>query len=194
VSGLFVSIRHNLGGLLRFSGRDARRTFWPYAILLFLLSTAAYMVLGIFIAADMVAKIERYVIAHPEGPKPPAPGQPPQIPPELMPDISGLAMPIMAMQIVFLLLLAAAVARRLHDRDRTGLWGLMPLPFIAIGMVNMQTAFAFATGALAPTPLQSILFATAPFIWVVLIALIVMLAGEGTKGPNRFGPEPPPAP
>src|SRR6185436_10996012 len=56
VSGLFVSIRHNLAGLLRFSGRDARRTFWPYAILLFLLSTAAYMVLGLFIAADMFAK------------------------------------------------------------------------------------------------------------------------------------------
>src|SRR6185312_12908248 len=121
-----------------------RRTFWPYAIFLFLLSTFANMVVGAFIAADMFVRMQRFVLAHPEGLKPPPPGQPPQIPPELLPDFSGLAAPMMAMQIVLVLLLAAAVTRRLHDRDRTGLWGLMPLPFMAIGMANMGTAFALA--------------------------------------------------
>ena len=194
MGGVVASIGHNLAGLVRFSGRDTRRQFWPYAIFLFLLSTAAFMVLAIFVAADMFGRIEHYVIAHPEGLPPPAPGQAPQIPPELLPDLSGIAMPMIAMQILSVLLLAAAVTRRLHDRDRTGLWGLMPLPFMAIGMANLQNAFAFATRPQSLTPLQSTLFAIAPFHWVALIALIVMLAGEGTKGPNRFGPEPAPAP
>lgn len=32
---IFASLRHNLLGLARFSGRDARQTFWPFAIVVF---------------------------------------------------------------------------------------------------------------------------------------------------------------
>ena len=186
---IFASIRHNFAGLARFSGRDTRRLFWPYAIFLFLLSTFAGLVFGAFIMADMFVRMERYLIAHPEGLPPPAPGQP-QLPLELMPDLSGIKLPSMIMQILLVLLLAAAVARRLHDRDRTALWGLMPLPFMAIGMANMDSAFALASGQGPPTGFQALLIATSPLYWIALIALVVMLAGEGTKGPNRFGPEP----
>ena len=187
---IFASIRHNLACLARFSGRDTRRQFWPYAIFLFLLSTFVGLVLGAFIMADMFVRMERFMIAHPEGLKPPAPGQPPQLPPELMPDLSGMILPSMIVQIALVLLLAGAVVRRLHDRDRTGLWGLMPLPFMAIGIANMDSAFALASGRGPPTGLQALLMAASPLYWIALIALIVLLAGEGTSGPNRFGPEP----
>ena len=186
---LFASIRHNLAGLARFSGRDTRRQFWPWAIFLFLLSTFVGLVFGAFVMADIFVRMERYLIDHPEGLPPPVPGQPQQLPPELMPDLSGIILPSMIMQVVVVLLLAAAVTRRLHDRDRTGFWGLMPLPFMAIGMANMDSAFALARGESAPTGLQALLLAASPLYWIALIALVVMLAGEGTKGPNRFGPE-----
>jgi hypothetical protein len=32
MSGIGASIRHNLGGLLSFSGRQTAGQFWPYAI------------------------------------------------------------------------------------------------------------------------------------------------------------------
>lgn len=92
--------------------------------------------------------------------------------------------------IVFVLLLAAAVVRRLHDRDRTGLWGLLPLPFMIVGMANQDAAVAIATARRALSRIEMLMFMTTPLFWLSVIALIVILAGEGTKGPNRFGSEP----
>jgi uncharacterized membrane protein YhaH (DUF805 family) len=191
--GILASIRHGFAGLLRFSGRDTQREFWPYAIFLFVLSSAAGMVLAMFMMAEMFARVQRYVIDHPEGLPPPVPGHP-ALPPELMPDMAMLAGPMAVVNFVIVLLIAAAVARRLHDRDRTGLWGLMPLPFMIVGLLNREAAVALATGQRPPDRLEALMFMTTPLYWLAFIALIVLLIGEGTKGSNRFGPEPAPKP
>ena len=194
MGSIFASIRHNLAGLVRFSGRETRAEFWPYAIFLFLLSMAVGTVVAVFVVADMFVRLQRYLIAHPEGLPPPARGQPATLPPELMPDLAAMMVPSTVANVLFGLLLAAAVVRRLHDRDRTGLWGLLPLPFMIVGMANQDAAVAFATAHRALSRMEMLMFMTTPLLWLSVIVLIVLLAGEGTNGPNRFGPEPPGSP
>lgn len=187
---LGFAVRHNLAGLLRFSGRESSAVFWPYAIAAFVLSVAIDMAMMMTVIANMITRIQHYLIVHPEGLPKPRPGEPPTLPPELMPDMTGLALPMAAVNAGLMLLLAAAVVRRLHDRDRTGLWALLPIPFSIIGMINSKAAFGYAMGQHQLGRTQSLLFAIGPLSWVTLIILIVMLAGDGTKGPNRFGPPP----
>ena len=155
---------------------------------------AVFMVMAGFIMADMFARIQRYVIDHPEGLPPPVPGQAPSLPLELIPDLSWMQMPSLVLNVLVTLLLAAAVVRRLHDRDRTGLWGLMPLPFTLVSMANPKAATALATGSHEPSSLDRLMLLSSALFWIALIALIVLLAGEGTKGPNRFGQERAPSP
>ena len=64
-----ASIGHGLGGVTRLSGRDSRRQFWPYAIFLFLATTAlSYLamipmmmrtVTGVIEVAEKAAQIGR---------------------------------------------------------------------------------------------------------------------------------------
>lgn len=42
-------------------------------------------------------------------------------------------------------LYAAAVVRRLHDRGRSGAWGLMPLPFLLYTSIPMARLFGSTT-------------------------------------------------
>jgi uncharacterized membrane protein YhaH (DUF805 family) len=105
--------------------------------------------------------------------------------PELMPDFGalfgGMAMVITAMVV----LLAAAVARRLHDSGRSGVWGLMPLPFLAFGFIAMPAIFN------SQEPEMNLFFGLFfnNFIYLVtLTVLVVFLASAGKDSENRFGP------
>ena len=192
--GLIASIRHNLAGLGRFSGRDRPGQFWPYAILLFLLSIVAAVAVIVPAMIDMLVRIQRFVIEHPEGLPPPSDPydlSEPALPPELMPDFSGAALPMAAVNLVFVLLLAAGVVRRLHDADRSGWWALLPVPFMAIGAASWERTMAMSTGVpMAADPASMLLMLNSLFYWVAVIALVVMLVQAGTPGPNRHGPPP----
>ena len=87
-----------------------------------------------------------------------------------------------------ILFLAAAVARRLHDRDRSALWGLLPLPFLAFGFVAMRSLFAaFGTGHEPDLRLFTALVVSNMLYLGSLTFLIVQLASGGNPGPNRYG-------
>jgi uncharacterized membrane protein YhaH (DUF805 family) len=98
--------------------------------------------------------------------------------------------------ILGVLLLAAAVVRRLHDRAKSGFLGLLPLPFLAAGMILMPIAFDRFGASMSgknPEPDVSLifwLFANNLLFLGGLVILIVELASSGTRGPNRFGPDP----
>lgn len=81
-----------------------------------------------------------------------------------------------------ILLYAAAVVRRLHDRGKTGYWGLMPLPFILYSSIQMPKMFASVGSGIEPnlTLLFSIFFSNLLYI-VTLIWLIMILAGPSEK-------------
>ena len=193
MGGLFASIGYNLGNLARISGRDTRAQFWPYAIFLFILAMIVGLIIFAVAMAGFFMRMQQYMIEHPEGPPidDKDPYAQPVFPPELVPDFGGIMLPMVAVNILFALLLAAAVARRLHDRDMTGLWGLMPLPFWAIGALAGPRLFTAFDPAAPPDPSLVMLIMLSNLVsFAAFIALIVLLAAEGSRGPNRYGPEP----
>jgi uncharacterized membrane protein YhaH (DUF805 family) len=109
----------------------------------------------------------------------------------LLPDLAGLVAQFAIVTAFAVLLLAAAVARRLHDRGRSGLVGLLPLPFLGIGFAIMPQLFHVAV---ARTPDLHALGRLFPLLFVnnlvylaSLAYLVVQLVSPGTSGPNRFG-------
>jgi len=143
---MFKPILYNLANVARFRGRQTRAEFWPYAAFVILLSTLA---MALVMVPELVASFERmqrFAAEHPElatiesGPG----GQSITIQgyhPELMPDFAGLLAAMGTVLAVAVLLLAAAVTRRLHDCGRTGAWGLIPIPFLAFAAIVMPRLF-----------------------------------------------------
>ena len=79
----------------------------------------------------------------------------------------------------------AATVRRLHDTNRSGWWILIAVvPYFIMGvMMGMATASGSTSG-----------LASAGLVGLVAlaggIALLVFMVLPGTKGDNRFGPDP----
>jgi uncharacterized membrane protein YhaH (DUF805 family) len=190
------SIRYNLTNLARFSGRESRALFWPYAIaviILGMLSMFALMVPGIM---ESFGRMQRFAAAHPDqATVDSGPGHYSITihgsHPELMPDMSSLSSGVGLIALIVAALLAAAVARRLHDRRMRGVWGLLPLPFLGFGLIMMPRFFeSVRTGHPPDMQLFMAIFFN-NFIYILMLAtLVVLLVGEGTRGPNRFGEQP----
>ena len=185
---IMASIRYAFGGVLRFSGRDGRGLFWPWAIFVFLLMQAVSILIMIPVMFGrfmrVIQAVQKQDFSSGAGPDPVAVEQATA---QMMAGLGWLWIPTALIDAIMVALLAAAVTRRLHDRDRTALWGLLPLPFMAIGVAFMPDTFAFAVAPAEPSPAMKLLLLQAPFFWGSLLWLGFLLAGEGTKGPNRFG-------
>lgn len=187
------SFRHNLVRLADFSGRESRGLFWPYAIALFLGLMALSYIALIPALFDMLQRTARFVEENPGRPiVEPGPVdvtiQP--LPPELMPDMTGFLRFSIAINLLFALLIAAAAVRRLHDRDRRGMWALLPLPFWTFAwLFTWWLGPDYMFRAEPDLWKVQVLMLDNLFAWASLIWLVVLLAGEGTAGPNRYGTE-----
>ena len=190
------AVRHGFTSLTRFSGRDTAGRFWPYAgavIALFFFAAFATMAP---IMSGTFARMQRFAAEHPDqATVTQGPGsysiQIHGNHPELMPDVTPF---ITAMQIggaVAVLLLAAAVTRRLHDRGRRGWWGLPPVLFLAGGLVLFPRLFkSTLSGEVTPDTMAmfGLMMANNLLYLASLALLVVLLAGVGQPGENRFGP------
>ncbi|MBO9558693.1 MAG: DUF805 domain-containing protein [Caulobacter sp.] len=190
------SIRNGFTGLLRFSGRDSVGRFWPYvAVVIALLFVSAAATMGP-IMGQSFSRMERFAAEHPDqatvtrGPG----SYSIQIQgnhPELMPDVTPFFTVMQAGCAAVVLLLAAAVARRLHDSGRRGWWGLLPLPFLAVGMTVFPRFFqSTLSGEMGPEALKmfGLLFANNLLYLASLALLVFLLTRPGQPGENRFGP------
>jgi uncharacterized membrane protein YhaH (DUF805 family) len=179
----FGSIRHGLANLARFSGRDDRATFWPYAGMV-----AGLLVIGTALVAVPVAMSVSARAAT-------AAQVPLQIGgyhPELMSDFGSLLGGMSIIVALAIVLLAAAITRRLHDVNRRGFWALLPLPFLMAGFRILPELFNGVDAALA-TDDRKISFYTLIitdnlFYLIAFALLIVFLARKSYRGDNRFGP------
>jgi uncharacterized membrane protein YhaH (DUF805 family) len=194
LNGLIASLRSGFGGLLRFSGRESPALFWPYVGVLF---AAAMMTAGavmVPIMATAFARMQAFAAEHPEqATVRSGPGHYSitieDAPPGLMPDVSPFVEAMSVMIVAMVLLLAAAVTRRLHDRGRAGFWGLMPIPFLVIGLYGAQRLLADFENL--DFRLFGLLFANNLLYLASLGLLVALLLGQSDPNPNRYGPPPP---
>ncbi len=183
-----VGILEHFTRLLNFKGREDRASFWPYAALAFVIIMVAGMFIFIPVMAQSMRAMQGYAVQHPDQATiASGPGQysisVQGHHPEFFP--AGQMAGYLAVSFgLAILLYAAAVVRRLHDRGKSGAWGLMPLPFIIYSSIAMPRVFASA-GEPDMALFFSIFFSNMLYI-MTLIWLIVLLAGAGDPAPNRY--------
>lgn len=156
--------------VLTFSGRDSRRQFWPLPIFLYIASIFGSQ---IFVTLTMMSDARASII----------------------PDMRLFATVIAISAVIAVLLLAAAVTRRLHDTGRSGWWGLMPLPFLAFSLAVFPRLFDMTSSADKEVPDNffptfGLIFANNVIYIILLVVLITLLCLKSSPGDNRFGPPP----
>jgi uncharacterized membrane protein YhaH (DUF805 family) len=183
--------------IARFSGRDSRGQFWPYAgVVLALVFLGFGMVMSLVMNA-MFAEMQAFAVAHPEAATVQSSPDSYSIsvdashPEAPMPDLGPFFAVMAAMVLTAVSLLAAAVSRRLHDSGRRAFWGLMPVLFLAIALVVFP---AMMNDFIAnPEPDMRLFFAALVNNMLYLASLgglIFLLCMRGTAGSNRFGDDP----
>ena len=60
---MLASLRHNLAGLFRFSGRSTRARFWPYAVVVILCVMAGLLLVMTSSIVDVLARMQRFAAA-----------------------------------------------------------------------------------------------------------------------------------
>ncbi len=145
--------------LADFKSREDRVSFWPYAAL----------VLAILIVSGWVAMIPLLLGFQ-------SADQPNQFTFEAVARVYivvtfGLA----------ILLYGAAMVRRLRDSGRSGLWALMPVPFIAYSGFAMSQFFgSVENGSESSATSFNGIVVSNGFYMLTLLALIVLLAMPST--------------
>jgi uncharacterized membrane protein YhaH (DUF805 family) len=181
--------------LTRFSGRDRRSQFWPYAGVAVALTFVAMGAAMVWVMSSFWAEAMQIAQAHPETVTVESgPGYYSRSVDVsdygLMPDFTAFFTVMGVSVVAYIALLAAAVSRRIHDLGKSAFWGLMPVPFLLFGVgvfpIMMNDMMQSPEPNLA---LFFLLFFNNMAYIIGLISLIVMLCLKGTSGPNRFGAE-----
>lgn len=185
-------IGYHLVRLAKFSGRETRAMFWPWAaIVMGIAMIGGFATVTPMVLASM-AKMRKFALEHPEQATiTSGPGHY-EIAidgyhPELMPDIAPFLMAVEGIMALLIVLIAAAVVRRLHDTGQSGAWGLLPLPFLLFGFARMPVLFA---DPVFDTRLFGLLFLNNLCYLAALGTLVLLLARSGTRQDNRYGSAP----
>ncbi len=192
---MIEAIKRGFGNLLVFSGRDGPSQFWPYAGFVVAILFVAFAAVLLPVMAVTFSKMAQFAAAHPDqATVTSGPGQYSITiegsHPELLPDIGAFVIPGCGMGMAVVALLAAAVTRRLHDRGRAGWWGLLPLPFLIVGLGLMPVVLASFGTSTPSLRLFFLLFFNNILYLAALGGLVILLVGAGTAGANRFGETP----
>lgn len=166
-----------------FSGRSSRAEFWWFFLFMIILWFVLYFaVLGSVMSA---------VGASQSGSAPSA---------GLLGALGGFGILMMLVWLVLLIPSIAVQARRLHDTNRSGWWlggfYLLYAVYIFLLFGAMGSMMAAAASGVQPDPSQGLgaMFGVTMIvglaIFVYAIVLLVFYCLPGTKGANRFGPDP----
>lgn len=178
--------------LADFKGRDKRAQFWPYALTVVALSFIGLW-LGMIPAMTTIFEQASAVAAtHPEAAT--VVSGPGHYSVEIhdeayMPDMGPFFLVLRIGVAAIVILLAAAVTRRLHDTGRAGYWGVPPVIFLTLGL----TAFPIVMEKFMEEDgfgmsLFMLLFLNNMLYIASLIGLIILLSLDTKTVANRYGP------
>lgn len=193
---MFVqSLKHGYSNLLNFSGRDTRGQFWPFALFNVALALLVWLP---FFAIEFMASFTRmreFAEANPD--KATIESGPGRYSitihehvPGLAPDFDAMMLPLAFVIPVLIALLAAAVARRLHDTGRGGWIGLVPAIIFLTALFVMREIFSDLERG-ARSDLFFVGFGLNLAANVSLVVLVVLLCMGSEPRENAYGPPPP---
>jgi uncharacterized membrane protein YhaH (DUF805 family) len=163
------SIIRGFASVFRFRGRETRSEFWPYAGV----AVALYLVVGWAVLIPIMLPVLNASFSDHFG--------------SFLKMESHFLLASVLMFAALVAILAAAVARRLHDSGRSAFWGLLPLPFVVYsGTMFFRLFSQFDAGEPDIRLFLSVLVSHLLY-FVAVALLIVLLALRSTPGPNRFG-------
>ena len=188
------NIKWHLSNLGRFSGREPRGVFWPYLGMVVLFQMVLGWLLMFPVSTILFGNMQDFIRIQEEqmargADSGAAARVAEQMQANLMPLYGWVMLLSGVMLLVVLVLLGAAVARRLHDSGRSGIWGLLPLPFLVISNLLMAQLFSGGVGGLEANVFFLIVGINILYL-ILLLLLIVFLATQGTLQDNRYGPAP----
>ena len=152
-----------------FSGRSRRMEFWMWQLLQFIVYFVVVVLAMVFGGGMMMMAGD----------------------PSALAAAGGAMLIIMLLYMVYALAVfipsLAVAVRRLHDTNRTGWWILAPVaPYLVAILAGMMAVsspdMAGAAGILALVCMVAAL--------ALAITLLVFYFLEGTRGPNKYGPDP----
>lgn len=154
-----------------FSGRSRRTEYWMWVLFQFLIGAAVMVIMFAFVGSAILSG-----------------------------DVgSAMAMGGIALIIYFLYALwslvclipgLAVTVRRLHDTDRSGWWIMILFgPYLLMIVGTFMTASSVGSGG---DGMMGAMLSMIAGLCVLVggLVLLVFMVLEGTKGPNRFGPDP----
>ncbi len=159
-----------------FSGRAPRAEFWWFMLLL----TVAYVILTV----TMVGSLASLGASSSD--------------PNAMMGVAGMfggaGILLLVVYLALLIPTLAVQVRRLHDTGRSGWWvGALYLLYIVyyayLLTVGMKSATnpEFVDGSAGPV-IGMMIFGLLMMIWGIVLLVFFIL--PGTKGPNKYGPDP----
>lgn len=189
------AIKYNLANLTRFTGRDARQTFWFYVLFLVLMQVAVSMAVSLPMMGSMVGGA---IDAARSGASEEA------MTARMAGEIGGWMEASIwigvVMNAVMVFLLGAAFVRRLHDSDHSGWWAALAatvqLGATAYSVSMMGELKEFVAMSMDPAQADAVLAKQGELAGFGLLGyiplLIVVIFGvfRSTEGPNRYGEEP----
>lgn len=193
---MFHIVTRGLRRIADFKGRDTRAQFWPYALIVAFLGFVGALVAMVPEAIRMVSAMQAVAIAHPESvtvvTSPTSYEM--RVDAQIMDFVpnTNLIFGLIGLVIAtVVMLLGAAVCRRLHDRGLNGFWGLIPPSLYAIALTGLFIVFpSWMTAGEPDIGLFLLIWLTGMLSYAALFVLVVVLALRGTRGPTRFGPDP----
>lgn len=184
-----IGLWEHFARLLDFEGREDRASFWPYAAVVFIIVMIVSAAIFVPMMVHAMGEVHRYAGQHPSGVTysngPGGTGI--TIHARHHPRFFSRTWMMLYFATTFglsILLYGAAVVRRLHDRGMSGMWALMPLPFIIYSSFVLPVVFASSGPPNVAVFVTS--FVSNILYLIAIIVLVIFLASAGTPGPNRF--------
>ena len=180
----------HLRGLLSFSGRENREPFWLWILVTYVAQTVVSMIASVPMFVWTFQRIGHAVATHDR---------------EQLRDQQAMfhdMMPLMiwagvvgvVLSALFVIFVAAAVVRRLHDGNRSGWWAV-PVALLNVGS-QASSLMMLVQGKLVPVagrPFAATQQSFGLIQFAALLAIVILIAVlvlPGSEGDNRFGSDP----